>query len=162
MEISKPHFELTNVYDDGSHDEPQIVPIAGLPWETKSSRRGFLGASISVSALLAMRNLPKVFNAHEESEQAGKPQFSKVLLAHTEGVYSVAFSPDAKLLASGSSDKTVKLWQMPKGKLEKSLKGHASDVRAVSFSPDGKLLASASEDGTVKLWQMPEGTLKKH
>ena len=45
MKISRPHFELTKVYDDGSKVEPQVVPIKDLPLDSKSDRRGFLGVS---------------------------------------------------------------------------------------------------------------------
>ncbi|BBD53829.1 WD-40 repeat-containing protein [Planktothrix agardhii NIES-204] len=71
---------------------------------------------------------------------------------HAQGVYGVSFSPDGKFLATGSADRTVKLWDASTGKEIKTLSGHINSVKAVSFSPDGKLLATGSEDKTVKLW----------
>src|SRR6266542_666638 len=72
-------------------------------------------------------------------------------------VYSVAFSPDGKTLASGSGDNTIRLWDVGAGRLIRSLAGHGGAVRSVAFSPDGKMIASASEDKTIKLWQVSTG-----
>ena len=65
------------------------------------------------------------------------------LQGHTSVVYSVAFSPDGKRLASASGD-GVKVWDAAAGKETLSLKGHATRVQSVVFSPDGKRLASGS------------------
>jgi WD40 repeat protein len=79
------------------------------------------------------------------------------VLSHPSQVYQVSFSPDGKTLASASSDKTVKLWDVVTGKKLKTLNGHPDGFNRVSFSPDGKTLASASSDKTVKLWEVGTG-----
>ncbi|OYD96897.1 ribosome assembly protein 4 [Nostoc sp. 'Peltigera membranacea cyanobiont' 210A] len=79
------------------------------------------------------------------------------LEGHSSRVSSVGFSPDGKTLASGSADKTIKLWDVSTGKAIKTLTGHSSSVSSVGFSPDGKTLASGSEDKTIKLWDVSTG-----
>ena len=84
-------------------------------------------------------------------------QTQRTLTGHTNSVTSVAFSPDGKLLASGSRDQTIKLWDVASGQAVRTLTGHTDKVTSVAFSPDGKLLASGSDDETVKLWDVASG-----
>jgi WD40 repeat protein len=77
------------------------------------------------------------------------------LKGHSSYVNSVTFSPDGKMLASASFDRTVRLWDVTRRQaLGDPLKGHAGDAYGVAFSPDGKMLASASADLTVRLWDV--------
>ena len=78
--------------------------------------------------------------------------FSGRLTGHTGPVNAVAFAPDGRTLATGSSDGTVKLWRVSDRRLTATLGGPGGAVRAVAFSPDGRTLASAKADGTVRIW----------
>ncbi|MEH2238817.1 serine/threonine-protein kinase [Nostoc sp.] len=87
------------------------------------------------------------------------PFVPKSLKGHSSDVNSVAFSPDGTILASGSDDKTIKLWNLASEKQIQTLEGHSDWIWTVAFSPDSKTLASGSADKTIKLWNLETGKL---
>lgn len=68
--------------------------------------------------------------------------------------YSVAYSPDGRLIAAGSIGGDVWIWQANDGQLLHTLHGHTGEVRQVGFSPDSHLLVTAGHDGLVRLWDV--------
>ena len=73
---------------------------------------------------------------------------------HGVSVYTVAFSPDGQLLASGGNNNKAILWNVASRIEQTTFRGHKKSVMSVVFSPDGKYLASASHDGFVRLWNV--------
>lgn len=75
----------------------------------------------------------------------------------------VAFSPDGRTLLSGSSDRTIRLWDVSREEPLRTLAGHEGWVFAAEFSPHGRLIASAGGDETIKIWDARSGEcLKTH
>ncbi|KAJ5464315.1 uncharacterized protein N7458_000001 [Penicillium daleae] len=85
----------------------------------------------------------------------------RTLEGHSDFVWSVVFSPNGRLLASGSRDKTVRIWDTATGGLQQTLEGHSDQIQSVVFSPDGRLLASGSRDKTVRIWDTTTGSLQQ-
>ena len=91
-----------------------------------------------------------------ESGEGGEWARVQVLEDHTSSIYAVvrslSFSPDCKLLCSGSYDKSIKFWNPADGSLVKSIdQAHSDWIRSVSYSPNGRVLVSAGYDNTMKI-----------
>jgi len=88
-----------------------------------------------------------------------KVQLRRTISGHKDTVRAVAITTDGQMMVSGSYDRTIRLWELPSGKLLRTLSAHTNRVTDIALSSDGKLLASSSYDRTIKLWELPSGEL---
>jgi len=82
----------------------------------------------------------------------------RILTGHQDSVNSVAVSPDGRRIVSGSSDRTVAVWDLVSGSRTRRLTGHQDSVRSVAVSPDGRRIVSGSDDRTVAVWDLEAGS----
>jgi serine/threonine protein kinase len=143
------------VYWPGANDPVAASPAARAPATSSSP----VHTELPPQGLGNAKALPKP--APLAMQYKGPPVSmpsvaSNTLTGHQDWVQSVAMAPDGKWLASGSTDKTIKLWVTATGKLLGTLR-HGYAVNAMGISADGNWLASAGDDGTVRLWEAKTG-----
>jgi WD40 repeat protein len=76
----------------------------------------------------------------------------RLSIPHAKGIFSAAFSPDGKKVATGGASLEAQVWDAGDGRLLKTLKGYSYPIRSMAFSPDGATLATGSADGVIRLW----------
>ncbi|KAM0287668.1 hypothetical protein ACHAQH_000197 [Verticillium albo-atrum] len=100
---------------------------------------------------------PKVSAKGISGAKDGAARPMPPLLGHHNYVVSIAFSPKGNVLASGSHDEAVFLWDVRAGRLMRSLPAHSDPVSGIGFSHDGTLVVSCSTDGLIRIWDTYTG-----
>jgi RNA polymerase sigma factor (sigma-70 family) len=154
-----PDESLLAIADSGSRDHESVIHF----WDLKTEK---MIRTIPAPQVIRMRFSPDgAVLAWESGEcvsivetKSGKALHS--FSAHTDSITSVAYSSDRKVIATGSADGDIRLWDAATSSPVRVLYGHANSVHSVAFSPDGKQLVSGGTDNSAILWEV--GTGKKN
>ncbi len=132
--------------------EPEVIRVPAEPVSAPEPEHVSPSAEKSAAVIAASKPAHPAVVAPRTVVAQPPTVLDRTFGGHKDWVQSVIFSPDSKRLASASTDRTVKVWDVANGTLLGTLRGHEGAISAVAFSPDGKWIASASDDGSVRLW----------
>jgi WD40 repeat protein len=110
--------------------------------------------------LLEMNTFRDVLLLHEKSmrpDQNIQPAEIATLTGHAEEVKCVCISPDGKLAVSGSSDQTIRIWNIERGECLRTIEGDLGWIKCLGITADSKLALSGSTDCTLRLWNLESG-----
>ncbi|HEY9700747.1 MAG TPA: serine/threonine-protein kinase [Trichocoleus sp.] len=111
------------------------------------------------SSSIAFQPQQSLAKAIEPLLQNSATSAAQTLSGHSDTVWTIATNVKKQMLASGSFDRSIRLWNLQTGAFIRTLSGHRDAVRSVTFSPDGMILVSGSSDKTIKLWDVATGQL---
>jgi WD40 repeat protein len=131
---------------------PPLIELLGSCFEAELKDRP-ANAGVLADRLAAIQRAKPVA-ATPTTTPAGEP---RVFTGHKHWVDAAVFSPDGKLIVSGSADKTVRVWNAITREEVACMKGHTKTVRSVAFSPDGTQVLSGSYDHTARVWDVATG-----
>ena len=135
-----------------------VGAVAVAPRNSLMCASGSADRTIKLWDLAAAK---KCAASEDEEGDVPKMKLMRSWAGHEKDINSIAISPNDGLVASGSQDRSIKLWDAATGDLKQTCKGHKRGVWCVKFSPVDKVVASASADSTVKLWSISDGACLK-
>lgn len=118
----------------------------------------FTALALTAAIILSNENVNYVTATIPITTQVNRANLT--LSGHTAPIRAIAISPNNQIIASGSDDKTIKLWNFNTGKLLRTLTGHKETISSLAISPDNQILVSSSiRENTIKLWNIQTGQL---
>ncbi|HEV7507823.1 MAG TPA: TIR domain-containing protein [Thermoanaerobaculia bacterium] len=166
----------TVIFRDPSNANRRFIPLLLADCELPDALRRYKYVDYRQKAKTAFAELlaacqpetesasptPNVLPPAKKPAQQRKPTeplavLERELMGHMGWVQSVVVSPDGTWAASGSEDKTVKIWDLETGLCRATLEGHDGVVRSIAITPDGKRILSASEDKSIRVWDASSG-----
>jgi WD40 repeat protein len=147
----EPHFELRHVYDDGTESEPQLFPLKELSNLLTGSRRGFLAAGLTTSAVLGY--LPTM--------AWGAPSAKVLPRAHNGPVRGLAISPDGQFLAT-SSDADYKVWSLEQKSISANLFTAEERAASVALVGERAQLIAGQASGALEAYEVLTGAASRH
>lgn len=151
-------FRVQREYSDGSSSSPEIYRIDDINSDWRMSRKGFLASTaLGIASLGFLKNQ---LNAADKIESSVNDSCGFVP-PHGENISGMRINARGDMLATGSSDTTVKLWDFPSGRHLATLKGHTAHVWKLEFTHNSKyLFTSSPKDMMIKMWDVEKKILK--
>lgn len=156
-------FALTGfAVQESNRANANAASSQSIAWEA-GARRVLSDADGDLALLLALQanelDNPPIEAINTLSEVTFAPGTRNVLTGHTSQVDGVAISPNGQLLASGSTDFSVRIWDINTGEQLNLLEGHTGDITSIAFSPNGQLLVSTGRRFQAIVWDVQTGEM---
>jgi WD40 repeat protein len=131
---------------------------------TSLAARGNLDGALRIAGLATQRSLTTRLYSTAPSPASAQlaatlweADWRLLLHGHTDGVTSVAYSPDGRHIVTASLDNTARVWDAASGRQIGVLRGHEGQVRSAAYSPHGEHIVTAAWDGTARIWDAASG-----
>lgn len=156
--VSSTPEQLTDVLNDILQNEEKL-PYGFFLSETRTEVTKSLEESMKTVSVGREKVLSVTYQPQSLFRVRSVTRCTSSLPGHSEAILVSSFSPDSRLLATGSGDTTIRIWNPESQLPDRTLSGHKNWVLAICFSPDAERLASASMDGSVRVWNPADGAL---
>lgn len=140
-------------FEEGDEEEDEGVKF---PWVKSSSKytTGYVECMSYRKGKIATGNWDATIRIYEGVKE-------RILLGHTNTIYTLSFNKDGSELISGGYDRVLKIWDVPTGRVKRNLVGHTYDILSVAYSKDEHFIVSGSWDTKIKIWDKITGQVIK-